>query len=87
MEAILHGKRLICYPIAGDQFINCAYIVKVWGIGMKSNGFERDDIRDVIERVMDGKEGEELDDRVAQLRVKVVGESGNFPSPIEKSYS
>lgn len=78
MEAIIHGKRLICYPIAGDQFVNCAYIVNVWGIGIKSNGFKRNDIRDVIERVMDGQEGKKIENRVLELREKVTREGGSL---------
>ncbi|KAL6899543.1 hypothetical protein ACP4OV_006201 [Aristida adscensionis] len=30
LEAVRHRVPMICYPISGDQFIDCAYIVKMW---------------------------------------------------------
>ncbi|XVE78500.1 hypothetical protein DITRI_Ditri13aG0150200 [Diplodiscus trichospermus] len=51
MEAIQCQKRLLCFPVAGDQFINCKYIVKVWKIGVKINGFGLKDVEEALRKV------------------------------------
>ncbi|XP_072959568.1 UDP-glycosyltransferase 82A1 [Typha angustifolia] len=72
LEAILHGQRMLCYPISGDQFVNCAYIVEVWGIGMRLGSTNRSVVEECIERVMGGQEGEEMKQRVVGLREEVM---------------
>ncbi|KAM0923794.1 hypothetical protein ACQ4PT_005313 [Festuca glaucescens] len=72
VEAIRHGVRLLCCPVAGDQFINCAYITGVWEIGIKLGGVSKDQVRECIERIMDGKEGRHLQEKMNVLRKKVV---------------
>ncbi|GJN02296.1 hypothetical protein PR202_ga19630 [Eleusine coracana subsp. coracana] len=72
VEAIQHGVRLLCCPVAGDQFINCAYITGLWGIGRKLHSVSRDHVKAGIERVMDGEEGTRLEENVTALREKVV---------------
>lgn len=72
MEAIQQAKPLLCYPISGDQFINCCYIVKVWGIGIKLDYIEQNVVQDCIEKAMDGKEGQEMLKKVMQLRRNVM---------------
>ncbi|RLM75008.1 UDP-glycosyltransferase 82A1-like [Panicum miliaceum] len=75
LEAVRHGVRLLCYPVAGDQFINCAYITGPWGIGLRlAAGMTRGDVRDGVGRVMDedGGEGRRLREKVRALRERVV---------------
>ena len=74
LEAIQHGVRLLCYPVSGDQFINCAYITGVWRIGLRfGGGMRRDDGVAGIGRVMDdGDEGRRLQEKVWALRDRVV---------------
>ncbi|CAD6262996.1 unnamed protein product [Miscanthus lutarioriparius] len=74
LEAIQHGVRLLCYPVSGDQFINCAYITGVWQIGLRlDGGMSRDDVGAGIGRVMDdGDEGRRLQEKVWALRDRVV---------------
>lgn len=74
MEAIRHEKRLLCYPISGDQFVNCNYIVGVWGIGIKLEGLERGVILDGIEKIMVGKEAEMIQKKVSEMKVRVMGD-------------
>ena len=72
LEAIRHGVRLLCYPVSGDQFINCAYITGPWGIGLRlAAGMTRGDVRDGIRRVMDEGEGRRLREKVRALRERV----------------
>nr|XP_010906747.2 UDP-glycosyltransferase 82A1 [Elaeis guineensis] len=71
VEAIEHGKRLLCYPISGDQFVNCEYIVRVWGIGIKLNGISQSSMRDGIQKIMAGKEAMEIQARVLDLKKQI----------------
>ncbi|CAN1173342.1 UDP-glycosyltransferase 82A1, partial [Linum perenne] len=62
MEAIQCRKRMICYPIAGDQFMNCAYVVEKWRVGVRLGGFGRCDVEEGLRKVMgDGEMGSKLD--------------------------
>nr|CAB3487702.1 unnamed protein product [Digitaria exilis] len=79
MEAVRHGVPLLCYPVAGDQFINCAYITGPWGIGLRIGAaMGREDVSCGIGRVMDdedgdgGGEGRRLREKVRALRERVV---------------
>ncbi|KAF6135160.1 hypothetical protein GIB67_035231 [Kingdonia uniflora] len=74
-EAIECGKRLLCYPVAGDQFVNCNYIVNVWGIGVKMDGIGRDDIEKGVRKLME--EGGDIQERVMKLKKKIVSELGS----------
>lgn len=73
MEAIQSGKRLLCYPVAGDQFINCAYIVKMWKIGIRVNGFGKRDIEDGLKKL---KEDSEMKHRLMNLYMRTMGDDG-----------
>ncbi|XP_062183658.1 UDP-glycosyltransferase 82A1-like [Phragmites australis] len=72
LEAVQHGVRLLCYPVSGDQFINCAYITGLWEIGLKLGSMSRDDVKDRIARIMEGDDGRRLQENVRLLREKVV---------------
>ncbi|MCL7046269.1 hypothetical protein MKW94_012687 [Papaver nudicaule] len=76
VEAIQCGKRLLCYPVAGDQFVNCTYIVDVWGIGAKMNGIRKIDVEEGVKRVMTGKGSEEMEENVMKLKGRLNGEEG-----------
>ncbi|KAJ0089034.1 hypothetical protein Patl1_33280 [Pistacia atlantica] len=73
MEAIECRKRLLCWPVAGDQFVNCAYIVKIWKIGVKINGFGRKDIEEGLKRVM-MEENVEMNNRLMKLHKRTMEE-------------
>jgi hypothetical protein len=75
LEAVRHRVRMICYPISGDQFINCAYIVKMWEAGMAMDSTDRDGVKDCIERVMEGEEGRRLQEKVNGMEKVVAGEA------------
>ncbi|KAG6519491.1 UDP-glycosyltransferase 82A1-like [Zingiber officinale] len=78
VEAALHGKRMLCYPIAGDHFVNAAQIAGVWGAGIRlEEGCGCGDVAEGIRRVMGGKEGEKVQKGVEELRRKVVEEKGS----------
>lgn len=95
VEAIQHGVRLLCCPVSGDQFINCAYITGVWEIGIKLRGMSRDEVKGCIERIMEGKEGRHLQEKMDVLREKVLAAEArclaqrkvkSFVSEIKRDY-
>ncbi|XP_057792766.1 UDP-glycosyltransferase 82A1 [Salvia miltiorrhiza] len=73
MEAIQCKKPLLCYPIAGDQFLNCAYIVNSWKIGVKIERFGIEDIDNGIRKVEDQK----FRGRIEELNEKLFGKEGS----------
>ncbi|KDP30346.1 hypothetical protein JCGZ_17493 [Jatropha curcas] len=75
MEAIQCQKRLLCYPVAGDQFLNCAYIVEKWKIGIKMNGFAQKDVEDGLRKVMDDNE---MNKRLIRLYDRTMGKEANL---------
>ncbi|KAL1197530.1 UDP-glycosyltransferase 82A1 [Cardamine amara subsp. amara] len=70
MEAVANSRRLVCYPVAGDQFVNCKYIVDVWKIGVRMSGFGEKEVEDELRRVM---EDQEMGERLKKLRDRAMG--------------
>lgn len=76
LEALRHGVRMICYPICGDHFVNCAYVVNVWEAGIALPSCDQKDVKDCVDRVMgQGEEGRRLQEKVNQLRQVITGEA------------
>ncbi|KZV22506.1 hypothetical protein F511_09028 [Dorcoceras hygrometricum] len=73
MEAIQCKKPLLCYPIAGDQFLNSVYIVNVWRIGVKIEGFGREEVEKALAFVL---EDEQMRGRIERLNDKLFGKDG-----------
>ncbi|KAG5242439.1 UDP-glycosyltransferase [Salix suchowensis] len=74
MEAIRCQKRLLCYPVAGDQFVNCAYITEKWKIGVRISGLGQKEMERGLRRVMDDKK---MSDRLERLRERTMGEEAS----------
>ncbi|KAJ6700264.1 UDP-GLYCOSYLTRANSFERASE 82A1 [Salix purpurea] len=74
MEAIRCQKRLLCYPVAGDQFVNCAYITEKWKIGVRISGLGQKEMERGLRRVMDDKK---MSDRLGRLRERTMGEEAS----------
>lgn len=75
LEALQFQKRLLCYPVAGDQFVNCAYIVQVWRVGLRLNGLGHKDVEEGLTRVME--EDKDMDTRLMKLRERIMGMQGD----------
>ena len=74
MEAIQCQKRLLCYPVDGDQFVNCGYIVNVWRIGVRLGGFGKKNVDEGLKRVM---EEDEMGNRLRKLYDRTMGDEAN----------
>ncbi|KAJ0428292.1 putative flavonol 3-O-glucosyltransferase [Helianthus annuus] len=70
IEAIQNKVKLLCYPIAGDQFVNCDYIVKIWRIGIVLEDFGEEDVHRSLKRVM---EDIEMEERLVKMNERVYG--------------
>ncbi|KAK3160773.1 hypothetical protein QOZ80_1BG0064270 [Eleusine coracana subsp. coracana] len=75
MEALRHGVRMICYPICGDHFVNCAYVVNMWKAGIALPSSDERDVKDCVKRVMEGEEGRRLQEKVNELKEVITGEA------------
>ncbi|WMV59852.1 hypothetical protein MTR67_053237 [Solanum verrucosum] len=75
MEAIQSKKRLMCYPVAGDQFVNCAYIVQKWRIGVMIDGFGVKDLEGGLRKVMEDDGMSERIDRLNEMTMGKVASS------------
>ncbi|XP_028752714.1 UDP-glycosyltransferase 82A1 [Neltuma alba] len=69
-EAIQFEKKMLCYPMAGDQFLNCAYIVQVWKVGIRLNGLGVKDLEEGLRMLM---EDVEMESRLRNLHDIVIG--------------
>ncbi|XP_057845976.1 anthocyanidin 3-O-glucosyltransferase 7 [Cryptomeria japonica] len=61
-ESIAMGVPMLCWPYFADQFLNSTYVVDVWKVGLRleanNDGLvEKEEIREVIERLVATKEG------------------------------
>lgn len=72
MEAIRFQKKLLCYPVAGDQFMNCKYIVEVWRIGVRICDLGK---RDLVEGMRMIMENDEMSCRMSELKEMFMGEN------------
>ncbi|GAB2248936.1 hypothetical protein Droror1_Dr00012295 [Drosera rotundifolia] len=61
-------------PFFGDQSVNTMYITRVWKIGLEleKNEFERGNITECIRKLLVEKDGQEMRDRAALLKAKVM---------------
>ncbi|KAK3444666.1 hypothetical protein EUGRSUZ_A00895 [Eucalyptus grandis] len=74
VEAVQCGRRMLCWPVAGDQFVNCKYIVEAWRVGVRMAGFGEREVEDGVKRLMeDGEMGE----RLAELKERMMMAKAN----------
>lgn len=72
LESICEGVAMICSPFLGDQMVNSRYVSDVWRVGIKlEKGLERGEIENAITKVMVGREGDEMRERVVHLKNKI----------------
>ncbi|VAI92692.1 DIMBOA UDP-glucosyltransferase BX8-like [Triticum dicoccoides] len=70
-ESISEGVPMICRPLASDQMRTSRYVCDVWKVGVRvevENQLKRGDVQAAITRLMEGKKGEEVRERMKDLR-------------------
>lgn len=71
MESICEAVPMICMPCFTDQLVNARYVTHVWQVGLAlENGVNRDKIEMAVKKLMEEKEGEEIRERMLQLKEK-----------------
>ena len=72
IESICEGVPMICLPFFGDQMMNARYITDVLKIGLQleKGVLERNEIEKSISRLMVGKEGRDIRERISDLKAK-----------------
>ncbi|KAG9148461.1 hypothetical protein Leryth_027641 [Lithospermum erythrorhizon] len=75
VEAIQCRKSMLCFPVAGDQFLNCAYIVNTWRIGVRLNGLEEHDVVEGFAKLTMDLDG--MNQRIMALNDRFMGFSAN----------
>ncbi|KAK3444668.1 hypothetical protein EUGRSUZ_A00893, partial [Eucalyptus grandis] len=68
-RAVQFGRRMLCWPVAGDQFVNCKYIVEAWRIGVRLGGSEEREVKDGVKWVM---EDGDIGVRLAELKERMM---------------
>ncbi|KAK3409904.1 hypothetical protein EUGRSUZ_J01968 [Eucalyptus grandis] len=80
LESIGEGVPIICQPCFGDQNVNARYLTHEWKVGLELEGeIERGTVERAVRTLMKEKEGEEMRQRVLDLKHKVevsIGDGG-----------
>ncbi|KAJ0102922.1 hypothetical protein Patl1_06498 [Pistacia atlantica] len=72
LESICEGVPMICQPCFGDQLVIARYVSHIWRVGLHlEKRLERGEIETAIRRVILEAEGQEMRDRIMQLKEKV----------------
>lgn len=69
--------------MAGDQSVNCAYVVQVWRVGLKLNGLEPKDVEEGLVRVIQDKE---MDTRLRILNQRIMGTNNKTGALMLKTF-
>lgn len=81
LESIVEGVPMACWPFFAEQQTNCWASRTKWGIGMEiDNNVQRNKVQNMVTKLMEGEEGEELR-RAAnnwkKLAVEAAGPNGS----------
>ncbi|XP_058086932.1 7-deoxyloganetin glucosyltransferase-like [Magnolia sinica] len=61
LESVCSGLPLICWPFFSEQFTNCRYACKEWGIGIEiDNNVKRVEVENLVRELMDGEKGMQM---------------------------
>ncbi|KAF8010794.1 hypothetical protein BT93_J1442 [Corymbia citriodora subsp. variegata] len=72
LESICEGVPMICQPCFGDQKVNARYLTHEWRVGLELEGeIERGTVERAVRTLMKEKEGEEMRQRILDLKHKV----------------
>lgn len=79
LESICAGVPMISWPFIAEQPTNRRFVSGVWNIGMAKNEFvRREDVEDMVRRLMSGEEGKQMRKRIGELRDESMRAWENF---------
>ncbi|KAK9288617.1 hypothetical protein L1049_017077 [Liquidambar formosana] len=71
LESIRAGVPVMCWPVIGEQPMNCRYVCDVWGIGMRiANDVKRNEVVGLVKEMMVGRKGKEIRQNVMAWKKK-----------------
>ncbi|CAI9091596.1 OLC1v1026667C1 [Oldenlandia corymbosa var. corymbosa] len=70
LESISEGVPMICMPLISDQFANAKYVSDVWRVGLRLESLDRENVEKAVKKIMEEKEGEEIRERILELKEK-----------------
>ncbi|XP_076900149.1 UDP-glycosyltransferase 85C1-like [Bidens hawaiensis] len=69
IESLSSGVPMICWPVSGDQQINCRQMCKEWEVGMEiEKNVKRDEAEKLVRVLMEGLEGEKMRKKAMELK-------------------
>ncbi|XP_050380671.1 7-deoxyloganetin glucosyltransferase-like isoform X2 [Argentina anserina] len=78
IESISAGVPMLCWPLIGDQPINCRYVCNKWGIGMEiGSDVKRDEVEKLVKELMGGEKGKKMKTNVMEW--KTLAEKASSP--------
>ncbi|KAL6592916.1 hypothetical protein ACP70R_049212 [Stipagrostis hirtigluma subsp. patula] len=91
LESISEGVPMICRPLAGDQLGTARYVCDVWKVGVRvaeaENQVNRRDVQVAIDLLMGQKEGEEIRERMRELKnaaAKCISNGGSTDASMQR---
>lgn len=88
LETISEGVPMICLPFYADQVVTARYVNDCWGVGLRlGRGANREVVEKAIRRLMVEQEGEEMRNRMTNLKKKAtltLLEGGSSHTSLEK---
>lgn len=61
LESVRGGVPIICWPGFADQYTNCRYACKEWGIGMEiDQEVKREQVKELVVELMEGERGQQM---------------------------
>ncbi|OIW00999.1 hypothetical protein TanjilG_16248 [Lupinus angustifolius] len=98
LESVVHGVPMIAWPLFAEQRMNAVFLTKVLKVAIRakvdeeSGIIKRDEISQVIKRIMETKEGFEMSERIKELSnhacvsLRENGSSYNALSSLEQKW-
>jgi len=91
LETISEGVPMICLPFYADQVVTARYVSESWGVGLRLGCRpDRKLVEKTIRRLMAEEEGEEMKNRMTNLKEKAtltLMEGGSSHTSLEKLIS
>ncbi|XP_002525851.2 7-deoxyloganetin glucosyltransferase [Ricinus communis] len=71
LDSMSGGVPMVCWPFFAEQQTNCRFACTEWGVGMEiDNNVKRDEVKKLVEVLMDGKKGKEMKSKAMEWKTK-----------------